>query len=151
MTIPGVQYPHLPVHIHDHTRVQYPHLPVHIHDHTRGTVPTLAAISLRDTLLDGVVTFSLAADTFHRLDTPAVTSGNRHQTLKMKSRPCLNIRTVFPGMGIPILKIRRSCDRLIFNMGIPILVRRRFYIECYDRNRCQGQGQVITSRGICGM
>ena len=27
-------------------------------------------------------------------------------------------------MGIPMLKIRRSRDRLVFNMGIPILVRR---------------------------
>ena len=43
--------------------------------------------------------------------------------------PCLNIKTVFPGMGIPMLKIRRSWDRLIFKMGIPILVRRRLYIE----------------------
>ena len=32
-------------------------------------------------------------------------------------------------MGIPMLKIRRSQDRLIFNMGIPILVRRYLYIE----------------------
>ena len=31
----------------------------------------------------------------------------------------------FPGMGIPMLKIRR----LTFNMGIPILVRRHFDIE----------------------
>ena len=31
--------------------------------------------------------------------------------------------------GIPVLKIRRSWDRLIFNMGIPILVRRYLYIE----------------------
>ena len=31
-------------------------------------------------------------------------------------------------MGIPMLKIRRSRDRLIFNMGIPVLVR-RLYIE----------------------
>ena len=31
-------------------------------------------------------------------------------------------------MGIPILKIRRLWDRLIFNMGIPILVR-HLYIE----------------------
>ena len=43
--------------------------------------------------------------------------------------PCLIINTVFPGMGIPMLKIRRSRDRLIFNMGIPILVRRHLYIE----------------------
>ena len=35
--------------------------------------------------------------------------------------PRLNIKTVFPGMGIPMLKIRWSGDRFIFNMGIPIL------------------------------
>ena len=35
----------------------------------------------------------------------------------------------FPGMGIPMLKIRRSQDRLIFNMGIPILARQHLYIE----------------------
>ena len=32
-------------------------------------------------------------------------------------------------MGSPMLKIRQSWDRLIFNMGIPILVRRHFYID----------------------
>ena len=32
-------------------------------------------------------------------------------------------------MESPMLKIRRSRDRLIFNMGIPILVRRHLYIE----------------------
>ena len=40
-----------------------------------------------------------------------------------------NTKTVFSGYGIPMLKIRRSWDRLIFNMGIPILVRRHLYIE----------------------
>ena len=35
----------------------------------------------------------------------------------------------FPGIGIPTLKIRRSRDRLIFNMGIPLLVRRHIHIE----------------------
>ena len=43
--------------------------------------------------------------------------------------PCLRIKTVFPGMGIPMLKIRRSWDRLIFNIGIPILVRRHFILR----------------------
>ena len=43
--------------------------------------------------------------------------------------PRLNIKTVFPRYGIHMLKIRRSRDRLIFNMGIPILVRRHLYIE----------------------
>ena len=40
-----------------------------------------------------------------------------------------NQNPVFPGMGIPMLKIRWSRDRLIFNMGIPILVRQHLYIE----------------------
>ena len=38
-------------------------------------------------------------------------------------------RPSFPGLGIPVLKIRRSWDRLIFNMGIPILVRGYLYIN----------------------
>ena len=33
-----------------------------------------------------------------------------------------------------MLKIRRSWDRLIFNMGIPMLVRRHLYIETAPRN-----------------
>ena len=41
----------------------------------------------------------------------------------------LNIKTVFPGMEFSIIKIRRSWDSLIFIMGIPIMVRRRLYIE----------------------
>ena len=43
--------------------------------------------------------------------------------------PRLNIKTVFPRYGIPMLKIRWSWDRLIFEMGIPILARRHLYIE----------------------
>ena len=38
-------------------------------------------------------------------------------------------KTIFPGMRIPMLKIRRSWGRLIFQMGIPILVRRYLFIE----------------------
>ena len=38
-------------------------------------------------------------------------------------------RPSFPAMRIPMLRIRRSRDRLIFNMGIPILVRLHPYIE----------------------
>ena len=47
--------------------------------------------------------------------------------------PRLNIKTVYPGIGIPMLKIRRSRDRLIFNMGIPIPVRRHLYTETVPR------------------
>ena len=43
------------------------------------------------------------------------------------------MKTVFPNYDIPMLKIRRSRDRLIFNMGIPILVRRHLYIETAPR------------------
>ena len=44
----------------------------------------------------------------------------------------------FPGMGIRVLKIRRSWDRLIFDMAIIILVRRHLYIETapWSRHRC---------------
>ena len=40
----------------------------------------------------------------------------------------LNIKIVFTGMVIPKLKIKWSWDRLIYNMGIPILLRRHLYI-----------------------
>ena len=43
--------------------------------------------------------------------------------------PVSILRLSFSGTGIPMLKIRRSRDRLIFNMGISILVRRHIYIE----------------------
>ena len=38
-------------------------------------------------------------------------------------------RPSFPGMVIPMVKKRQSWARLIFSMGIPILVRRHLYIE----------------------
>ena len=41
--------------------------------------------------------------------------------------PLHNIKMVFPGMGISMIKIRWSRDRLI--MGILILARRHLYIE----------------------
>ena len=45
------------------------------------------------------------------------------------SGPHLNIKTVFTGMLISIIKIRWSWDCLLFMMGMPILVRQRLYIE----------------------
>ena len=41
----------------------------------------------------------------------------------------LNIKAVFPGIEIPIIKMKRSLDRLCFIMGVSILARRHFYIE----------------------
>ena len=43
--------------------------------------------------------------------------------------PRLNIKTAVPRYGILMLKIRRSQDHPIFNMGIPIPVRRHSYIK----------------------
>ena len=37
--------------------------------------------------------------------------------------PHLNTNTVFPGMWIPIIKIKRSWDHIIFIMGIPMLIK----------------------------
>ena len=48
--------------------------------------------------------------------------------LVQSSGPCLNIKTVFGRYGDPHVK-DKLWDRLIFNMGIPILVRRYLYIE----------------------
>ena len=42
--------------------------------------------------------------------------------------PWFNIKTIYPVMVIPIIKIWRSWDRLSFIMDIPIPVRRRLYI-----------------------
>ena len=42
--------------------------------------------------------------------------------------PCLNIKLSFPGMGISLLKIRRSRDHLSFNMGIPVLGKTGIFI-----------------------
>ena len=54
--------------------------------------------------------------------------------LLTQSGPCQNIKTVFPSIGIPMLKIRRSQHSLIFNVGIPILVRRYLYTETAPRS-----------------
>ena len=43
----------------------------------------------------------------------------------------LNIKKVFPGMGISIIKIRWSWNHLILIMGIPALVRHDLYIEMW--------------------
>ena len=48
--------------------------------------------------------------------------------------PRINIKTVFPRYGITMLKIRLSQDRLIFNMGIPILVRWHLHIDTAPRS-----------------
>ena len=45
------------------------------------------------------------------------------------SSACLNIKMMFAGIGLPMLKRRWLQDHLIFNMGIPILVRQHLYIE----------------------
>ena len=59
----------------------------------------------------------------------------RHHPLKLywdwnirrELGPYHSIKTIFPRYGIPMLKSRRSWDRLIFNIGIPRLVRRHLF------------------------
>ena len=55
----------------------------------------------------------------------------------LESRARLNTKTVFPCIGISIVKIKRSWDRLIFITGIPIPVRRHLKIDtapsCLDK------------------
>ena len=52
-----------------------------------------------------------------------------HLAYKNEVRALSQYKDRFSRHGIPMLKIRRSRDRLIFIMGIPILVRRYLYIE----------------------
>ena len=45
------------------------------------------------------------------------------------SGPCLNITTIFPGMGMPMFRITQSWDHLLFNMGITVLAGWHLDIE----------------------
>ena len=54
--------------------------------------------------------------------------------LKQPPGLCLNIKTIFPGTGITMLKIRRPLGRLIFNMGIAIPGKTVFLIETAPRS-----------------
>ena len=69
--------------------------------------------------------------------------------LVLNSGPHLNVKTVFPGMGISIMKIRLSWDSLIFIMGIPyIRVRQYLYIEMapgYTKSKCLFQWDWIAN------
>ena len=58
--------------------------------------------------------------------------------------PRLHIKTMFPRHGIPMLKIRRSWDRLIYNMGIPILQRWHHHIETTPRAPFNIQKDVLS-------
>ena len=42
---------------------------------------------------------------------------------------CFSMKTVFPSIGICIMKIKQMWDHLVFIMGIPTLVRWHFYLE----------------------
>ena len=56
-----------------------------------------------------------------------------HILLALWPESRVHIKAVFSGMVIPVLKMRRSWESRIFNMGIPILGRRRLYIETAPR------------------
>ena len=61
---------------------------------------------------------------------------NRIHTVSIGPRagPHLNVKTVFQGMMISIIKIRRSWDGLIFIMGISILIIWHLYIDTDPRS-----------------
>ena len=73
--------------------------------------------------------------------------------------PPLNIKTVFPGMGISIIKMRRSWYRLTLIMGIHIMLRRHLHFETdpctLDTEACLGRSHcthvmLATDRSIWG-
>ena len=71
-----------------------------------------------------------------------------HQQPKYWPGACLNIKTVFLGMGIPFIKILWLWDHLIFIMGIPTMVRRHLFIETgHKASNCNSFPNIIS--GIC--
>ena len=52
---------------------------------------------------------------------------------------CFNIKTIFPSIGIPMLRVRQLWNRLIFSMGIPILVKR--HLKSTFSHARSGRGQ----------
>ena len=61
------------------------------------------------------------------LGNPLVTWWIPHH--KVGSGSCFNIKIIFLGMAISVIKARRSLDHLSLIMGIPMLVRQYLYIE----------------------
>ena len=55
------------------------------------------------------------------------------------------MKTVFPGVGIPIIKIIK--DGVVSYDGIPILVRRRFYIGTHRWNHGTGTLSFPSTQG----
>ena len=62
--------------------------------------------------------------------------------------PSQQYKDDFPGMGISIMKIRLSSDRLIFIIGIPILVRRHLYNETVPWWIPLTKGSVMWTFGV---
>ena len=73
----------------------------------------------------------------HRDHYDVIVMGNTGKCWISVSR--LNIKTVLPGMDIPITKMLRSSDRLIIIMGIYILVRRHIYVETTHGSSLKGE------------
>ena len=101
--------------------------------------------------------FLAANSIFSSIFLGPIFSGQRHTPISFQAEyppppppPPPGIKTVFPGMGIPMLKIRRSRDRLIFNMGIPILIRRHHYIEIVPRS-LQSLAHAMTAQLLCNL
>ena len=55
------------------------------------------------------------------------------------TRTHFNTKTIFPGMETPRLTIRWSRDHLVFNTGIPILVRQHLYAARLSATTVQTQ------------
>ena len=72
------------------------------------------------------------------------------QEIGKRSGPHLNTKTVFPGMGIPMLKIRQWGDRLIFNSLRTHICVNKLTIIGSDNGLSPGRRQAIiwTNAGI---
>ena len=78
--------------------------------------------------------------TLSSLVAPEVVGKKRHDA----TRPPSQYKDRFVGIGLRIIKMRRSSDRLIFIMEIPILVTHHLYIETAPVD-------IMTTLGCQGM
>ena len=72
---------------------------------------------------------SIIIEFYHRVHPENYVHGSPVNINQILLESCFNIKTVFPSMGIPMLKIRQLWDCLIFNIRIPTLVRLHLYTE----------------------
>ena len=65
--------------------------------------------------------------------------------------PCLNMKTVFPGVGITVLNVRRSRYHLIFTMEISVLIGWHLGIETVPWSKMKTLKHLFFNIMVCSI